>query len=172
MVSATFTRLSPPKQAAINDALLREFSRHPLNEAQVKHIVEATGIARGSFYCYFESLTDAYQHTLNTALLFLHQGIPTQLPQHREDIEEYLQRVEEFLRGAAASPYFDLFVMHYRCNEDQVRPYHPNPELDAFSWQVSTLIHATIRDCFVDYEHCAAYLSRLSHSLYQLTEKQ
>jgi AcrR family transcriptional regulator len=68
MVKATFTRLPKEKQERIYKQMLIEFSRYPLGKAKVAHIVEGADIARGSFYKYFDDLTDAYRYTLGRVL--------------------------------------------------------------------------------------------------------
>ncbi|WWL93967.1 hypothetical protein V6R94_10640 [Pediococcus acidilactici] len=49
MPSETLVKLKPTKKAAIETALLSEFSRYPVAEAQVARIVKDAGISRGAF---------------------------------------------------------------------------------------------------------------------------
>lgn len=170
MVSSTFLRLNPAKQARINAALIEEFSRVPLAEAQVRNIVEGANIARGAFYKYFDSLDDAYSYTITQALVQLHNGLPHQLPRDRNELNEYVDRMELFLDAAEESDHFPLFVMHFRSNEERHSPTEPDPDLDPFTWQVSTLIHQTIRESMIDHDNRTAYVHRLREVLAQLND--
>jgi AcrR family transcriptional regulator len=49
-------------RAAILDAARSEFARRGFANTTVEHIVEAAGVARGSFYTYFESRMDVFRH--------------------------------------------------------------------------------------------------------------
>lgn len=52
----TFYNLEEEKRAKITEVLISEFSQKPFADVSVKTIVERLGIARGSFYQYFEDL--------------------------------------------------------------------------------------------------------------------
>lgn len=54
----TFFNLAEEKKEKIINAAKKEFKRVPLEQASIKNIVEDAGIARGSFYQYFESKED------------------------------------------------------------------------------------------------------------------
>lgn len=58
MPKETFLNLSEEKKNKIIKAAQNEFERVPLEQASIKNIVENAGIARGSFYQYFESKED------------------------------------------------------------------------------------------------------------------
>lgn len=58
MPKETFLNLSKEKQNKILNAAKKEFERVSLEQALIKNIVEEAGIARGSFYQYFESKED------------------------------------------------------------------------------------------------------------------
>ena len=49
-------------RAAILDAARAEFDRRGFANTTVEHIVERAGVARGSFYTYFESRMDLFRH--------------------------------------------------------------------------------------------------------------
>ena len=72
MPKATYKNLSEAKKAAVLSALVAEFEHHPLSEATVKSIVEALGISRGSFYQYFDSLTESYFYVLEREIVETH----------------------------------------------------------------------------------------------------
>jgi AcrR family transcriptional regulator len=56
--SETFFNLPEEKSYKILKAAKREFSRVPISEAKVSNIVAEAGIARGSFYVYFDSIEE------------------------------------------------------------------------------------------------------------------
>ena len=58
MPKETFLKLPQEKKTKIIKAAKKEFKRAPLEQASIKNIVEDAGIARGSFYQYFESKED------------------------------------------------------------------------------------------------------------------
>ena len=60
MPKKTFYNLSLEKQNVIIEAAKKEFSRVPVSEASIANIVTTAGIARGSFYQYFESKEDLF----------------------------------------------------------------------------------------------------------------
>lgn len=60
--SLTFYNLSSDKRARILDAALDEFASQPYHSVSINRIVKAAGIAKGSFYQYFEGIVDLYRH--------------------------------------------------------------------------------------------------------------
>lgn len=72
----TFYNLDEEKRKNITEVLISEFSEKPYKLVSVKTIVENLGIARGSFYQYFNDLEDSYfyildQRTYDIHMLFL-----------------------------------------------------------------------------------------------------
>ena len=62
MPSLTFYNLPADKRARIVDAALDEFAGQPYHSVSVNRIVRAAGIAKGSFYQYFEGIVDLYRY--------------------------------------------------------------------------------------------------------------
>ena len=60
MPKDTFYNLDKEKKKKITDELIYEFSDKPFSQVNIKTIVENLGIARGSFYQYFNDLEDSY----------------------------------------------------------------------------------------------------------------
>lgn len=195
MVTQTFLRLPEAKRKHIEQALLDEFSRVPLPQAQVSNIVQQTGIARGAFYRYFTDIDDAYQYMLNLALRNIHSGIgayerpeQTQLqPQssskpatqsqeqdqhtthsHSNELQQYYQRTADFIHTTANSRYYRMMYWYYQDNAAQYANQQPNPHIDANNWTIATLTHQTIRDCMLDPDNSSTYLARLEQSLHLL----
>lgn len=60
----TFFNLPQDKQESIVGAAINEFYDYGYQKASIARIVEATGIARGSFYQYFEDKQDLYRYLI------------------------------------------------------------------------------------------------------------
>ncbi len=67
MPKQTFFNLPVDKQAVICEAALEEFAAYPFRHASVNRIVRRAGIAKGSFYQYFEDKTDLFRYLLQKA---------------------------------------------------------------------------------------------------------
>lgn len=94
MPRQTFLKLSIEKKNKIIKAAKREFARVPFEETSIKNIVEDAGIARGSFYQYFESKEDL--------LIFL-------LKNHVEEINSNIEEVLKDKNGDI----FELYIIWY-----------------------------------------------------------
>ncbi len=65
MPKETFNKLSEEKRHQIETAAIAEFASKTPQCASVNAIVSAAGIAKGSFYQYFENMDDLYGHILS-----------------------------------------------------------------------------------------------------------
>ena len=74
MPKETFLNLSEGKKEIIINAAKREFARVPFQETSIKNIVEDAGIARGSFYQYFESKEDLLEYIISNHALMVNKG--------------------------------------------------------------------------------------------------
>ena len=63
----TFHNLEKERQEEIRQVAYKEFARHDYNNASVSNIVKNLGLAKGSFYRYFESKLDLYNYLLEHA---------------------------------------------------------------------------------------------------------
>jgi TetR/AcrR family transcriptional regulator len=63
----TFMNLTEERQKEIIDACLREFALHDYNEVSLSKIIAELGLAKGSFYRYFESKRDLYEYLIEYA---------------------------------------------------------------------------------------------------------
>ncbi|MFC2694472.1 MAG: TetR/AcrR family transcriptional regulator [Lactobacillus sp.] len=122
MVKTTFTKLPQEKQERIFNQLLLEFSRYPLAQAKVAHIVAGAGIARGSFYKYFDDLTDACRYTLGQVLAQIHVHV---LEKGLTPQDAY-QLVAAFVEKAENLKWQDFIHMHFTYNEGAI----PTPQID------------------------------------------
>lgn len=73
MAKTTFHHLSVEKQQQILAVCKKEFEHHPIGEAKVSNIVKTLGIARGSFYQYFEDIEECYFTVLEAETTETHE---------------------------------------------------------------------------------------------------
>ena len=94
MPKPTFNNLPHEKRQLIENVAIEEFADKSLQTASVNAIVSNAGIAKGSFYQYFENLEDLYNHILELVKdckLALISTLP--LPANNLDTFRYLQRL-------------------------------------------------------------------------------
>jgi AcrR family transcriptional regulator len=65
MPKQTFFNLPPEKRETIMNAAIEEFAEYGLENASTNRIVKNSGIAKGSFYQYFEDKQDVFMHLLD-----------------------------------------------------------------------------------------------------------
>jgi AcrR family transcriptional regulator len=65
MPKQTFLNLPPEKRETIMNAAIEEFAEYGLENASTNRIVKNSGIAKGSFYQYFEDKQDVFMHLLD-----------------------------------------------------------------------------------------------------------
>jgi len=103
----TFYNLNREKKKKITDELIYEFSNKPFSQVNIKTIVENLGIARGSFYQYFNDLEDSYFYILDKKthdihILFMdtlinnNGNIYDSLEEFGEDIAEIIFREDVY----------------------------------------------------------------------------
>jgi len=63
----TFMNLDEKRQKEIIDTCLKEFALRNYNEVSLSKIIEKLGLAKGSFYRYFESKRDLYEYLIEYA---------------------------------------------------------------------------------------------------------
>lgn len=195
MPSSTFLNLPAQKKARVEQALLDEFSRAPLSQAQVSNIVAQAQIARGAFYRYFDDLNDAYRYLLCRALRDLHHDLPSSAPrseaqesetpsseegstaredkagknQQADNLEKLklsaYQQAQAFVEQAQLSRYYQLMYWYYHENNASFTPSSFQPEESPTTWAIATLSHATIRECLLDCENAHLYLARFREAL-------
>jgi AcrR family transcriptional regulator len=64
MPKETFYNLPEEKRQKIYEAAMDEFARHPFKQASINRVVEQAGIAKGSFYQYFQDKKDLYKYLI------------------------------------------------------------------------------------------------------------
>lgn len=88
MPKKTFYNLPEEKRAKIIASAKEEFSRVPIHEASIKNIVEKSGIARGSFYQYFDSKEDLFDVVFEELGKF-REFVTCQLNQDKIDLFDF-----------------------------------------------------------------------------------
>ncbi len=66
MIKSTFNNLSAEKQQTIISAFLKEFTINKYDDASISKVLKSLGIAKGSFYQYFENKLSLYQYLIQT----------------------------------------------------------------------------------------------------------
>ena len=90
MPKQTFLNLPTEKRETIMNAAIEEFAEYGLENASTNRIVKNSGIAKGSFYQYFEDKQDVFMHMLDMIeqqeLEFFKNEHP---PDHNMDVFHY-----------------------------------------------------------------------------------
>ncbi|MFV0400177.1 MAG: TetR/AcrR family transcriptional regulator [Oscillospiraceae bacterium] len=120
MPKQTFFNLPEDKRRHILDAAVDEFAERGYKLAGVSRIVSRAGIAKGSFYQYFEDLDDLYCHLLDVAIA---QPKTRVMEQEQDKLAEL--SLTEFLRVA----------FHRQLEEFSERPKVMKIALDFLSMQ-------------------------------------
>ena len=64
MPTQTFLNLPQEKRQRLINAAIQEFSRVPVSDATISHIIKQAGIPRGSFYQYFTDKFDLHHYII------------------------------------------------------------------------------------------------------------
>ncbi|EJF00570.1 TetR/AcrR family transcriptional regulator [Liquorilactobacillus mali] len=145
MVSETFENLNIEKKKRIFRAMLNEFEKYPLSQAQVARIINEVGISRGSFYKYFNGINDAYWYVYRIAMEEIHKQNVSRQGQKIP----YQMLVRNFVEQTANSQFFNFIKMHLCVNESLIK----NEEKQVFEeqpadfeeWAVMVLSHEVIK---------------------------
>lgn len=91
----TFTNLAPERQEAIIETALKEFAANDYQTASLSVIVKNLGLAKGSFYRYFENKQSLYFYLLEYC------------------VEKRLANDRKFIT-AAPNDFFELMMLHFK----------------------------------------------------------
>ncbi|MBS4872485.1 MAG: TetR/AcrR family transcriptional regulator [Peptoniphilus sp. oral taxon 375] len=97
MAKSTFYNLDQEKQGQIYTLLKEFFEEADLEDINVSAIVKKLGIARGSFYQYFEDLADCYFTVLQKASGQIHHEFIQLLQKNNQNLEETLYAYRDYL---------------------------------------------------------------------------
>lgn len=152
-----FLRLSDDKKEKIYNACLEEFNKYPFQKAKVSHIVEKLGIARGSFYQYFEDLKDCYFYVLGNEIDEMH-GLFMQAFRDTGSLELSLERYMDLLvKYLFDEKKYDLYKNRY---------LYWSPELEE-SWNSGQSAHFNIDEADFHKAHIVkAVIHDLIYRLY------
>lgn len=166
MPKDTFFNIPLEKQNLILDALLEEFSKVKLSDAKVSNIIDKTGIARGTFYKYFDDITDAYRYLFKIAMTEIHQNIVRQPPK-KQDANFFVKETADFLNEVLNNRYYNFIKMDMFYNHISDK-HAPSPNLNPIMWSVGELCHSTIKNCLKNPTNQKQYLDNLKVVLEKL----
>jgi AcrR family transcriptional regulator len=98
MPKETFFNLAKDKQNRILDISLDEFYTHGYEKASISRMVEKAGIAKGSFYQYFEGKEDLFRLIVDAARK-KQLALLNQLRQEKEDLP-FFELLELLFKGS------------------------------------------------------------------------
>ena len=115
MPTDTFFNLPQEKQQRILEAAQKEFSRAALNEASIANVVKDAGIARGSFYQYFENKEDLYYYYFHTVRKDSHRYLVQAIQESQGNVFDgielfFVHLIPEIFSGEHALFYKNLFT--------------------------------------------------------------
>lgn len=125
MPNKTFEHLTNEKKEAVIQAALKEFTAHDFASASLNDIIASIGIAKGSFYRYFNNKQDLYDYLIRYGL---------------EKKIQYVNQLKE--------PTNDLFQLIQRMVSNYIRFNLENTELAAFM-QKAASENSTVRDDYL-----------------------
>lgn len=127
MPKATFYRLELTKKRQLFRALKKEFEYKSFADASINEIIKTAGIARGSFYQYFEDKLDCYLYFVEKLQKKRNQLFVKLLIQERGDLFAgarlfFEQSLVDVLTGPNAQYYQIMIEAHdYRLYQQQQR---------------------------------------------------
>ncbi|MDN2454400.1 TetR/AcrR family transcriptional regulator [Lactobacillus sp. UCMA15818] len=150
MVLETFKNLNTEKKKRIFQAMLCEFEKYPLPQAQVARIIGEVKISRGSFYKYFNDINDAYWYVYRIAMEEIHK----QTVSKQKKKISYQEMVRNFVERTANSQYFNFIKMHLCVNEplikNETRQTFEKQSTDFEEWAVMILSHEVIKQILLE----------------------
>lgn len=162
MPKALYFRLSEKKRNRIDRALGEIFAQKDFRSVTVREIVETLGIARGSFYQYFDSLEESYFYILDRELTEMHR-LFLQLLQEREG--RLFEALDAFGEAAAPILYaqgtYQLYRSRYLCMDGRLEA----------AWQAYERAHSSYGAALektVDHDRVAFIQAVVHHSIQRL----
>ena len=124
---STFTNLPPDRQEAVVMASAEEFALKDYESASLSEIIKRIGIAKGSFYRYFDSKLSLYRYVLNYALQLRlqHEGQILNAP-----IDDFFEAlVQNFQAKLAFDLKYPLFAaLSYKVLQEQHEEVRPTQQ--------------------------------------------
>lgn len=97
MPTDTFNKLPEEKKTKVILAAKKEFARASLRDASIKNIVEGAGIARGSFYQYFDSKEELLQYLLKEHVEEMNKNLEVTLKETNGDIFQVFISIYDYM---------------------------------------------------------------------------
>ncbi len=97
MPKETFMKLPEEKKEKILKAAKKEFARVPFSETSIKNIVEDAGIARGSFYQYFETKEDLLEYIISNHAMMVNKSTEETFYKTNGDIFEVFISIYDYV---------------------------------------------------------------------------
>ncbi|MEK3935720.1 TetR family transcriptional regulator [Sporosarcina sp. FSL W7-1349] len=134
MPKQTFFNLPIDKQEMLIDAAMTEFSRAPLHEATISNIVKHAGIARGSFYQYFEDKEDLFFYLLEKYTEQNEAKYISLLQENDGDLFEATIQIYKFMLQAFQNQEHRVFIENafLNMNHKIVKSMTNNEDLEKF----------------------------------------
>jgi AcrR family transcriptional regulator len=124
---STFTNLPQDRQEAVVMAAAEEFALKDYESASLSEIIKRIGIAKGSFYRYFDSKLSLYRYVLNYALQLRLQHEGQILDAPIDDFFEAL--VQNFQEKLAFDVKYPLFsALSYKVLQEQHEEVRPTQQ--------------------------------------------
>lgn len=98
MPTELFDRLSPEKRARVKEAIGKELGLVPIEEFSIRRVAHNAGIARGSFYQYFDGITDAIKCVLADYVSYIKKGAVSLLEKYRYNVFDAEEALFEKLK--------------------------------------------------------------------------
>ena len=122
MPKETFFNLQEEKRTSITNIAIEEFGNHDYGDVSISRIVARAGIAKGSFYQYFENKEDLYSYLLDLCMQkkWEFMGLDHPDPQHVGVFQYMRWTIEAGLQMQVAYP--ELVKVAYRAHRSSAYP--------------------------------------------------
>lgn len=97
MPTATFQKLPEEKKKKIIEAAKNEFARVSFHETSIQRIVQEAGIARGSFYQYFQDKEDLLEYILSSHVEEINKNLEEALEKGKGDLFQVFINMYDYL---------------------------------------------------------------------------
>ena len=129
MPKSTFYNLDDEKRLLIEEIAISEFAEHGYDQASVNNIVKKAGIAKGSFYQYFEDKKDLFNYLVTCVLA---------------------AKKIQYLAPVMTNPtQADFFTLLYDMCFYGLEFAHHNPEIEKITnWITNNIQHPVVRELY------------------------
>lgn len=121
MPKQTFQNLPEDKKKKILEAAKNEFSRVSVTEASINNIVTNAGIARGSFYQYFESKEDLLLYMVSKASQKVKQLVEKKIKENGDIFETFIffyDKIIKTCKDNKNNQFYKTVLANLRANDN------------------------------------------------------